>query len=50
MSGENKMRQNIAAKQSTRQCLIEAAGRLFAEKGFKETTVRDISEKAGANL
>lgn len=44
------MRQETAAKQSTRQRLIEAAGQLFAEKGFKETTVREISEQAGANL
>jgi AcrR family transcriptional regulator len=35
---------------STQRRLIEAAGELFAEKGFKETTVRDISERAGANL
>ncbi len=35
---------------STRRRLIEAAGRLFAEKGFKETTVRSICEQAGANL
>ena len=38
------------AVRSTRQRLIEAAGELFAEKGFKETTVREISECAGANL
>jgi AcrR family transcriptional regulator len=38
------------ARKSTRERLIEAAGELFAEKGFKETTVRDISERAGANL
>ncbi|MBI4831416.1 MAG: CerR family C-terminal domain-containing protein [Candidatus Lindowbacteria bacterium] len=37
-------------RKSTRKRLIEAAGELFAEKGFKETTVRDISERAGANL
>ena len=37
-------------EKSTRERLIEAAGELFAEKGFKETTVRDISESAGANV
>jgi len=39
-----------ATEKSTRERLIEAAGELFAEKGFKETTVRDISERADANL
>ncbi|MFO8058268.1 MAG: CerR family C-terminal domain-containing protein [bacterium] len=34
----------------TSERLINAAGELFAEKGFKETTVREICEKAGANL
>jgi AcrR family transcriptional regulator len=37
-------------RQSTRERIIEAAGQLFAEKGFKETTVKDITELAGANL
>jgi AcrR family transcriptional regulator len=37
-------------KQSTRARLIEAAGCLFAEKGFKDTTVKDITERAGANV
>jgi len=39
-----------ADKKTTRERLIEAAGQLFAEKSFKETTVREISERAGANL
>lgn len=34
----------------TMQRLINVAGELFAEKGFKETTVREICERAGANL
>ncbi len=36
--------------QSTRQRLIEAAGELFAATSFKETTVREICDKAGANI
>ena len=40
----------LATQKTTRDRLIEAAGELFAEKGFKETTVRDIIERAGANL
>lgn len=34
----------------TRLRLIDAAGSLFAEKGFSATTIRDICEKAGANI
>jgi len=34
----------------TRQRLLQAAGRLFAERGFKNTSVRDICEEAGANV
>ncbi len=48
-SGKGAMANTVIEK-STRQRLIEAAGELFAEKGFKATTVRDISEKAGANV
>jgi len=35
---------------STRNRLIEAAGRLFAEKGFRDTTVREICRLADANV
>jgi TetR/AcrR family transcriptional regulator, regulator of cefoperazone and chloramphenicol sensitivity len=34
----------------TRERLLEAAARLFAEHGFSKVTVRDISSEAGANL
>ncbi|MBY0114366.1 MAG: CerR family C-terminal domain-containing protein [Phycisphaerales bacterium] len=34
----------------TRARLIEAAGEVFAEVGFKQATVRDICAKAGANI
>jgi AcrR family transcriptional regulator len=36
--------------QETRQRLLQAAGKLFAERGFKNTSVRDICEMAGANV
>jgi len=36
-----------AHKAATRQALQEAADRLFAERGFEKTTVRDIVEAAG---
>ncbi len=34
----------------TRERLIEAAGRVFADRGFGHATVREICAKAGANL
>ena len=36
--------------QETRQRLLNAAARLFAERGFARVTVRDICEKARANV
>ena len=34
----------------TKSAIIEAAGQLFAEKGFAGVTVREITKKADANL
>lgn len=34
----------------TRAKIIEAAGRLFAEKGYAETTNKEISEASGTNI
>ena len=34
----------------TRQRLLEAAGEVFAERGFRMATVRDICQRAKANL
>jgi TetR/AcrR family transcriptional regulator, regulator of cefoperazone and chloramphenicol sensitivity len=34
----------------TKERLLEAAGRVFAERGFRAATVRDICQQAGANL
>ncbi len=36
--------------QNTKECLLEAACHLFAEKGFSATTNRDICSRAGANI
>jgi AcrR family transcriptional regulator len=48
------MRLNVkappAVQADTRQRLLEAAGRVFAEKGYRSTTVREIIRRAGANL
>lgn len=34
----------------TRTRLLEAAGQVFAERGFKAATIREIVDRAGANL
>lgn len=34
----------------TRQRLLEAAGEVFAEQGFRAATIRDICSRAGANV
>lgn len=39
-----------SATDDTRNRLLEAAGEIFAAKGFQAATVREISQKAGANL
>jgi AcrR family transcriptional regulator len=35
---------------ATRQRLIEAAGEVFADQGFRSATIRDICARAGANV
>ena len=42
-------RQPRKAKQSTRQRLLEAAGQVFAEKGFDRSTGKEICERARTN-
>jgi len=34
----------------TKERLLEAAGRVFAERGFRAATVREICQQAGANV
>src|SRR5207253_10208074 len=36
--------------QETRQRLLDAAARLFAERGFNKVSVREICKEAGANV
>jgi len=38
------------SQEKTRQRLVEAAGEVFAEQGFRQATVRDICARAGANV
>jgi TetR/AcrR family transcriptional regulator, regulator of cefoperazone and chloramphenicol sensitivity len=35
---------------ATKQRLLDAAGELFAERGYRNTNVRDICRRAGANV
>src|SRR5580693_8047981 len=46
------IRQPARARYSdaTRDKLLEAAGRAFAERGYSAATVRDICKEAGANV
>ena len=39
-----------SARTETRQRLLEAAGEVFAERGFRNATVREICRRAQANL
>jgi AcrR family transcriptional regulator len=39
-----------ALTDTTRERIVEAAGRMFAERGFEGTTVRDICQRAEANI
>ncbi|MBQ9825216.1 MAG: TetR/AcrR family transcriptional regulator [Solobacterium sp.] len=40
----------MAKKMNTKEKVLKAASRVFSENGYKETTVRMISEKAGVNV
>ena len=42
------MARHLEEKDNTRDKILEAASELFAEKGFQNTTVRDICKKSGA--
>jgi AcrR family transcriptional regulator len=45
-----KAKRDEAADLRTRARLLEAAGEVFAVKGFRSTTVREICRRAGANV
>lgn len=44
------MTSTATAQQETRDRLLEAAGQVFAERGFHQATIREICDKAGANV
>jgi AcrR family transcriptional regulator len=41
---------NPSEVDTTRERIVDAAGEIFAERGFDGTTVRDICQRAGANI
>jgi AcrR family transcriptional regulator len=41
---------NNAASKETQRRLFQAAGELFAERGFHSTTLKEITERAGASV
>jgi AcrR family transcriptional regulator len=56
MSPSKRIRRQIRrvsepkAAASTREKLVEVAGRIFAEHGYQATTVREIVKRSGANI
>lgn len=49
-SGENPAGQRRRDAAGTRQLLLDAARRRFADNGYTGTTVRDIADEAGVNV
>src|SRR5579871_3621280 len=41
---------NNSEKQETRRRLLEAAGEVFADRGFHAATIKEITDRAGASL
>jgi AcrR family transcriptional regulator len=44
------MHETAASSEVTKERILESAGEMFAEIGFDGTTIRDICQRAGANI
>src|SRR5688572_27003224 len=47
---KKQLKSNLEDSSDTRNRVLEAAGEIFAEVGYRAATVRQICEKAGANV
>jgi AcrR family transcriptional regulator len=47
---DDGMSGNLNEVDTTRERIVDAAGEIFAERGFDGTTVRDICQRASANI
>lgn len=50
VSSTPRSRPKRKAPELTRDKLIEAAGHVFAERGYRDATIREICRRAGANV
>ncbi|MBN8554522.1 MAG: TetR/AcrR family transcriptional regulator [Deltaproteobacteria bacterium] len=48
--GKSELEQSPEASDKSKRLLLEAAKKLFAEKGLDGTTVRELADEAGVNL
>jgi AcrR family transcriptional regulator len=44
------MEKSITSSPGTRERLLEAAGEVFAERGYRDGTIQEICKRAGANI
>jgi AcrR family transcriptional regulator len=47
---KSEIKPAVPNQDETRQQLLEAAGEVFADAGFRDATVREICRRAGANI
>src|SRR5260370_37608549 len=45
-----RLKREPPASDPTRGKLLEVAGRVFADRGYQATTIREICQRAGANV